>query len=180
MKISMDSTLHKQFHLGLIHYNKITVGSSPQMVAGRLRLFQEQLFFELEGQELLATRFEPFKATAFYQTIQQIQQEIFSPLTNSAEDLTLLFALQFSCPVLILPIESAETDLIIDETFIQTKQPSFPSKETNAVQLFLFPKTINKEACNKRLESAQQFFIQIHGGEGKYQSVNELQTFNIH
>ena len=34
--------------LGINHYTKITVSESPQMLKGRLQLFQEQLFFELE------------------------------------------------------------------------------------------------------------------------------------
>ena len=34
--------------LGINHYTKITVSESPQMLKGRLQLFQEQLFFDLE------------------------------------------------------------------------------------------------------------------------------------
>ena len=34
--------------LGINHYTKITVSESPQMLKGKLQLFQEQLFFELE------------------------------------------------------------------------------------------------------------------------------------
>jgi DNA/RNA-binding domain of Phe-tRNA-synthetase-like protein len=34
--------------LGINHYTKITVSESPQMLKGRLQLFQEQLFFEME------------------------------------------------------------------------------------------------------------------------------------
>ena len=38
--------------LGINHYTKITVSESPQMLKGRLQLFQEQLFFELEDKAL--------------------------------------------------------------------------------------------------------------------------------
>lgn len=38
--------------LGINHYTKITVSESPQMLKGRLQLFQEQLFFELEEKAL--------------------------------------------------------------------------------------------------------------------------------
>lgn len=38
--------------LGINHYTKITVSESPQMLKGRLQLFQEQLFFELEDKTL--------------------------------------------------------------------------------------------------------------------------------
>ena len=36
--------------LGINHYTKITVSESPQMLKGKLQLFQEQLFFELGEQ----------------------------------------------------------------------------------------------------------------------------------
>ncbi|MCY7658297.1 hypothetical protein MH133_20425, partial [Bacillus safensis] len=35
-------------HVGQIEYSHIEVGTSPQMLKGRLRLFQESLFFEYE------------------------------------------------------------------------------------------------------------------------------------
>lgn len=38
--------------LGINYYTKITVSESPQMLKGRLQLFQEQLFFELEGKSV--------------------------------------------------------------------------------------------------------------------------------
>ncbi|WP_342506267.1 phenylalanine--tRNA ligase beta subunit-related protein [Sporosarcina sp. FSL K6-2383] len=38
--------------LGINHYTKITVSESPQMLKGRLQLFQEQLFFELEDKSV--------------------------------------------------------------------------------------------------------------------------------
>lgn len=36
------------FKVGIIEYSNITVGESPQMLKGRLQLFQESIFFELE------------------------------------------------------------------------------------------------------------------------------------
>ncbi len=38
--------------LGINYYTKITVSESPQMLKGRLQLFQEQLFFELEDKSV--------------------------------------------------------------------------------------------------------------------------------
>lgn len=40
------------FKIGTIHYNNITVSESPQMLKGRLQLFQEQLYFDLEDKEI--------------------------------------------------------------------------------------------------------------------------------
>ncbi|MFC5590866.1 B3/4 domain-containing protein [Sporosarcina soli] len=55
MKIEMDTKLFEtipDLKLGINHYTKITVSESPQMLKGRLQLFQEQLFFELEEKKL--------------------------------------------------------------------------------------------------------------------------------
>jgi DNA/RNA-binding domain of Phe-tRNA-synthetase-like protein len=55
MKIEMDEQLLETMpglKLGINHYTKITVSESPQMLKGRLQLFQEQLFFELEDKAL--------------------------------------------------------------------------------------------------------------------------------
>lgn len=35
------------FKIGVIFYNNIEVGESPQMVKGRLQLFQESIYFDL-------------------------------------------------------------------------------------------------------------------------------------
>lgn len=51
MKISINpSIFEKNFDvkIGIIHYTKITVDESPQMIKGRFRLFQEHLFIELQ------------------------------------------------------------------------------------------------------------------------------------
>lgn len=51
MHVSLDPQLIEQvpeLKIGLIQYTKISVGDSPQMLKGRLQLFQEQLFFEIE------------------------------------------------------------------------------------------------------------------------------------
>ena len=51
MKISLDSSLIEKipnFKIGIIHYTKITVSDSPQMIKGRMQLYQENLFFEMQ------------------------------------------------------------------------------------------------------------------------------------
>lgn len=37
------------FKVAIIHYNSTTVSNSPQMLKGRLQLFQEQLFLNLKS-----------------------------------------------------------------------------------------------------------------------------------
>ncbi|MDN7243414.1 phenylalanine--tRNA ligase beta subunit-related protein [Planococcus sp. N028] len=55
MEIQIDPEILKifpDFKIGTIHYNNITVSESPQMLKGRLQLFQEQLYFDLEDKEI--------------------------------------------------------------------------------------------------------------------------------
>ena len=55
MEITIDPKITEiltDFKVGIIHYNNITVSDSPQMLKGRLQLFQEQLYFDLEDKEL--------------------------------------------------------------------------------------------------------------------------------
>ena len=54
MEITISTTLKDKiphFKAGIITYNTIEVGPSPQMVKGRLQLFQESLFFDLQEKE---------------------------------------------------------------------------------------------------------------------------------
>ncbi|MCJ1909318.1 B3/B4 domain-containing protein [Planococcus ruber] len=56
MKASIDPHIKEilpDFKIGIIHYNNITVSDSPQMLKGRLQLFQEQLYFDLNEKELM-------------------------------------------------------------------------------------------------------------------------------
>lgn len=55
MEITVSANLISkipQFKVGIITYENIEIGPSPQMVKGRLQLFQEALFFDLEEKEL--------------------------------------------------------------------------------------------------------------------------------
>ena len=97
--------------LGINHYTKITVSESPQMLKGRLQLFQEQLFFELE--EKPVTDFPGLKNGEQYgnhlaqiQIVTGIPQKhlcdesktkLFQPF-HSAVDLNNFFSLQYEIP----------------------------------------------------------------------------------
>jgi DNA/RNA-binding domain of Phe-tRNA-synthetase-like protein len=51
MNLSINKELFSlvpQLKIGIIHYTKIVVSQSPQMLKGRMQLFQENLFFELQ------------------------------------------------------------------------------------------------------------------------------------
>lgn len=116
MEVSIDETLRTavpNLKLGVIHYENITVGDSPQMLKGRLQLFQESIFFELEDQNIndipeIKDWRSIFKklgkdpnryrhsAEALYRRVKK-QQYISS--INSATDLNNFFSLKYRIPL---------------------------------------------------------------------------------
>lgn len=116
MKIDINPTL---FHtvanlkLGINHYTKTTVSESPQMLKGRLQLFQEHLFFDLE--EKPVTDFPGIKEwrevwksfganpSRYRHSTEALMRRIakqnyLSPF-HSAVDLNNFFSLQYVIPV---------------------------------------------------------------------------------
>jgi DNA/RNA-binding domain of Phe-tRNA-synthetase-like protein len=107
------------FKVGIIFYKHIEVGPSPQMVKGRLQLFQESLFFDMQEKELtdfagIAEWRQVFKATgtnpsryrpsveALYRRIKK--QNYLQPV-HSAIDLNNFFSLQYEVPIGIYDTE---------------------------------------------------------------------------
>ncbi|WP_407407233.1 B3/4 domain-containing protein [Peribacillus sp.] len=130
MEIKISSNLASKvpdFKIGFITYENIEVGPSPQMVKGRLQLFQEALFFDLEEKEL--TDFpgikewrEIFKMTgtnpsryrpsveALYRRVKK--QNYLSPI-HSAIDLNNFFSLLYEVPIGIYDADALSGDLSI-------------------------------------------------------------------
>lgn len=101
------------FKLGIIEYQNITVGPSPQMLKGRLQLFQESIFFDIEGQNVTElpgiqewrsifklTGKDPNRyrhsAEALY---RRVQKQNYLPSVQSAIDLNNFFSLQYQSPI---------------------------------------------------------------------------------
>lgn len=116
MEIQLSSELPEQipgFKLGIIEYKNITVGDSPQMLKGRLQLFQESIFFDLEDKpvtELPGIRDwrQIFKklgkdpnryrhsAEALY---RRVQKQNYLTSVQSAIDMNNFFSLQYQVPI---------------------------------------------------------------------------------
>ncbi|MGI2329475.1 B3/B4 domain-containing protein [Planococcus sp. YIM B11945] len=119
-KIAVEVTVNPQireifpdFKIGIIQYNNITVSDSPQMLKGRLQLFQEQLFFDLEDKEITdfpgllewqvlwkalgadPSRYRP-SAEALFRRIKK--QNYLSPV-HSAVDMNSFLSLQYEIPL---------------------------------------------------------------------------------
>ena len=116
---SQITTLIPHFKLGIIEYKGITVGESPQMLKGRLQLFQESIFFDLEGKAVTdlpsiqewrqifkQTGKDPNRyrhsAEALY---RRIQKQNYLASTQSAIDVNNFFSLQYQVPIGIYDVE---------------------------------------------------------------------------
>jgi len=105
-------TLIPNFKIGVIYYHNIEVGTSPQMLKGRLQLFQESIFFDLEDKKVeeieeISEWRSIFKETGqdpnqFHHSAEalyrRVQKQQFLPSVNSAVDLTNFFSLQYKIP----------------------------------------------------------------------------------
>lgn len=106
-------TLIPSFKVGVIHYTNITVSESPQMLKGRLRLFQESLFFELENKNIsevdgIKEWRQVFKKTgkdpnryrpAVEALYRRVVKQNFIESVQSAIDVNNFFSLQYQIPI---------------------------------------------------------------------------------
>ena len=160
---------HSQFiRIGRITYHNATNGKSPQMIKGRLQLFQEQLYFSIEQSSDTLQQWHlfkdhwpsistiPFTTTLFYQMFQQIAEEKWLHRTTSMEDMTILFNLQFQLPVFLSTKQHFDLQHMIE---------SVPEGKQTVYQHFFFPQSIALLHAQEQLERAAQFFDHIHGGQ---------------
>jgi DNA/RNA-binding domain of Phe-tRNA-synthetase-like protein len=119
--------LFPQFKIGIITYTNIEVGQSPQMVKGRLQLFQESIYFDLEDKNV--TDLEGIKewrqifktagkdpnryrhsAEALYRRIKK--QNYLQPV-NSSIDINNFFSLEYQIPIGVYDADKLSGDLSI-------------------------------------------------------------------
>ncbi|OIK09748.1 hypothetical protein BIV60_22965 [Bacillus sp. MUM 116] len=130
MEIQLSSSLLEKapdFKVGVIEYENITVGDSPQMVKGRLQLFQESIYFELENKNVTElpgiqewrsvfkkTGKDPNRyrhsAEALYRRVQK--QNYLVPM-QSAIDLNNFFSLQYQVPIGIYDMTKLKGSVMI-------------------------------------------------------------------
>lgn len=116
LKFDLDSTLFEtvpNLKVGINYYTKTTVSESPQMVKGRLQLFQEQLFFDLDetpvaefpGIKEWREVWKLFGASASRHRhstealMRKIAKQNYLEPFHSAVDLNNFFSLQYEIPV---------------------------------------------------------------------------------
>ena len=130
MNISINKNLFKQteqFKIGLIHYSKITVAESPQMIKGRTQLYQENLFFELQdtpvterpGIKEWRQLWKAFGADpnryrhSAESLMRRIAKQNYLTPFHSAVDLNNFFSLQYELPIGIYDTSKLEGDIEI-------------------------------------------------------------------
>lgn len=116
MKISIHPIIFEKntdVKIGIIHYTKITVDESPQMIKGRFLLFQENLFIELQNTSVTERTgikewrqlWKAFGAdpnryrNSSESLMRRIAKQNFLTSIHSAVDLNNLFSLQYEIPL---------------------------------------------------------------------------------
>ncbi|MEK4427027.1 B3/B4 domain-containing protein [Solibacillus sp. FSL K6-1523] len=116
MNISINEslfTMNDQFKIGLIHYNKIVVAESPQMIKGRTQLYQEHLFLDLQespvterpGIQEWRKLWKSFGADpnryrhSAESLMRRIAKQNYLTPFHSAVDLNNFFSLQYEIPI---------------------------------------------------------------------------------
>lgn len=117
-----------EFKVGIILYNHIVVDDSPQMLKGRLQLFQESIYFDLQETAIAdipelaewrrafktigtdPSRYRPSSESLY----RRIQKKNFIPTIHSAADVNNFFSLYYKIPIGIYDLDKLEGPITID------------------------------------------------------------------
>lgn len=115
------------FKIGVVHYQDIVVADSPQMLKGRLRLFQESLYFDYSDKKVTEipainewrtlfktvgtdpSRYRPSNEALY----RRVQKQQFLHTVNSAVDLNNFLSLQYQIPLGIYDVKHVIGDVKI-------------------------------------------------------------------
>ncbi|WP_342558540.1 phenylalanine--tRNA ligase beta subunit-related protein [Metasolibacillus sp. FSL K6-0083] len=126
MNISLhDSLSTYNLKIGIIYYNKIVVSDSPQMIKGRIQLYQENLFLEMqeipvteragiaEWRKLWKTLgADPNRYRHSAESLmRRISKQNYLTPFHSAVDLNNFFSLQYEVPIGIYDIDKLQGDI---------------------------------------------------------------------
>ena len=130
MQITLNHTVASkidQFKIGLIYYNKIIVEESPQMIKGRMQLYQENLYLEMQEQAVterpgiaewrklwkdLGADPNRYRLSAESLLRRIAKQNYLTPF-HSAVDLNNFFSIQYELPIGIYDVDKLDGDIDI-------------------------------------------------------------------
>ncbi len=130
LNISLNNALlqtNDQFKIGIIHYTKIVVSESPQMIEGRIQLYQENLYLELQENPVTSRAgiaewralWKSFGADpnryrhSAESLMRRISKQNYLSPFHSAVDINNFFSLQYEIPIGIYDIEKLAGDIEI-------------------------------------------------------------------
>ncbi|KKI91537.1 tRNA synthetase subunit beta [Bacillus sp. SA1-12] len=135
-----------EFKIGVVHYHHIQVSDSPQMLKGRLRLFQESLYFDYADKKVTdipainewrklfksvgtdPNRYRPSNEALY----RRVQKQQFLHTVNSAVDMNNFLSLQYQIPLGIYDADKLESNILIK---IGTDQDSYRAINEREVSL---------------------------------------------
>lgn len=159
MKASIESSIFQidEFiKIGINHYTKFVISESPQMLKGRMQLFQEHLFFDLQDKEL--TDYEGIKEwralwkkfgadpgryrPAMEAMMRRIRNQNYLQPLNSGVDLNNFFSLQYEIPVGLYDLSHVESDIHIELGVSDTTYTGINGRENNLHGILTIQDTI--------------------------------------
>lgn len=154
MEVNIAPSLYEDIpdmKIGVIYYDNITVGDSPQMLKGRLQLFQESAYFELEDKNV--TDYEEIKewraifkklgkdpnryrhsAEALY---RRVKKQNFLPPLNSATDLNNFFSLEYKIPLGIYDKDQIKGNVVLRKGRAGEQYEGLNGRKNNAENLLV-------------------------------------------
>lgn len=130
MDISINQSLltqHPELKFGIIHYTKIVVAESPQMIKGRMQLYQENLYIEMQENPVtqregiaewrqlwkrLGADPNRYRHSAESLMLRISKQNYLTPY-HSGVDLNNFFSLQYEIPVGLYDVDKLQGDVEI-------------------------------------------------------------------
>lgn len=130
MDISINQSLltqHPELKFGIIHYTKIVVAESPQMIKGRMQLYQENLYLEMQENPVtqregiaewrrlwkkLGADPNRYRHSAESLMRRISKQNYLSPY-HSGVDLNNFFSLQYEIPVGLYDVDKLQGNIEI-------------------------------------------------------------------
>lgn len=117
-----------EFKIGVILYNDIVVDDSPQMLKGKLQLFQESIYFDLQETAVAdilelaewrrifkAIGTDPSKYRPSSESLyRRIQKKNFVPTIHSAADVNNFFSLYYKIPIGIYDLDKLEGPVAVE------------------------------------------------------------------
>lgn len=130
MDISINQSLltqHPELKFGIIHYTKIVVAESPQMIKGRMQLYQENLYIEMQEnpvtqREGIAEWRQLWKRLgadpnryrhSAESLMRRISKQNYLTPYHSGVDLNNFFSLQYEIPVGLYDVNKLQGDVEI-------------------------------------------------------------------